>query len=474
MIAAGVFGVAAPAFAAGAPTPPPPTTSTTLPPIPNVPVAITDGQPASTLLTNALGLSSVGVDTSALTSAIAATQAKLDSDAKVAAAAEAAASNADAAAKAAVDAAGNASGALSGMHDAVKQAVVYLYTSGPDSLQVNPKAGPVLLYAEDYADSALSPYGVLADSRQAVSERNQALKKATTAQHDADKLAAKAAKALADEQRQVSRLRTELAGISSASAAQVAADHVVLATQAGQELVSASALQFNPRSPLPPPVSTTSIALTWAFSELGKPYLWGGTGPDAFDCSGLTQFVWRAAGVSIPRVAADQDAWAIPVPLSDLLPGDLVFFGQTDIHHVGIYIGDGLMINAPHTGDVVRVSSIWWSDLAGFGRVHTDGVPIPPHMTPSPSAPAKPVVVSAPGPVPSQTKPPKGWTPKPGSTTPVRLNTGPAGTTNTTTTTTTSTTSTTTTTVPAASPTTTSGSTTTTTTTVSQPAIPQN
>ena len=84
----------------------------------------------------------------------------------------------------------------------------------------------------------------------------------------------------------------------------------------------------------------------------------------------MTQYVWRQAGVTIPRVAAAQYAWTIPVPLSQLLPGDLVFYGTTDIHHVGIYIGDGLMINAPHTGTVVQVSSIWWSDLAGFGRVH--------------------------------------------------------------------------------------------------------
>ncbi len=130
-------------------------------------------------------------------------------------------------------------------------------------------------------------------------------------------------------------------------------------------------------------MSTTSVALAWAFSELGKPYVWAATGPNSFDCSGLTQFVWRKAGVAIPRVAADQYSWTVPVPLSQLLPGDLVFFGTTDIHHVGIYIGDGLMINAPHTGDVVRVSSIWWSDLAGFGRVHASGVPVPQHMPPS-------------------------------------------------------------------------------------------
>jgi hypothetical protein len=125
--------------------------------------------------------------------------------------------------------------------------------------------------------------------------------------------------------------------------------------------------------------------------------------------------------VSIPRVAADQDAWTIPVPLSQLMPGDLVFFGTTDIHHVGIYIGNGLMINAPHTGTVVQVSSIWWSDLNGFGRVHAEGIPVPPHGTPSPTAPAPQLVVAAAGRVPSQTTPPKGWKATPGASTPIAL-----------------------------------------------------
>jgi hypothetical protein len=165
--------------------------------------------------------------------------------------------------------------------------------------------------------------------------------------------------------------------------------------------------------------------LTWAFGELGKPYVWAATGPNTFDCSGLTQFVWRQAGVAIPRVAAAQDSWSIPVPLSQLIPGDLVFFGRTDVHHVGIYIGDGLMINAPHTGDVVRVSSIWWSDLAGFGRVHAAGTPVPLHQPPTTKQPATPVVVPTAGAVPSQTKPPPGWKPKPGSSTPFKVY-GPA------------------------------------------------
>ena len=200
----------------------------------------------------------------------------------------------------------------------------------------------------------------------------------------------------------------------------MAADHTALASQAGAELLSATSLQFTPKGSIPAPLSTTTVALKWAFAELGKPYLWGGTGPNAFDCSGLTQFVWQQAGVSIPRVAAAQYAWTIPVPLSQLLPGDLVFYGTTDIHHVGIYIGQGLMINAPHTGTVIQVSSIWWSDLAGFGRVHAPGVPVPLHQPPSLTQPAAPAVIATPGPVPSQAKAPPGWKPTPGSSTPLR------------------------------------------------------
>jgi peptidoglycan DL-endopeptidase CwlO len=166
-----------------------------------------------------------------------------------------------------------------------------------------------------------------------------------------------------------------------------------------------------------------------------------------------------------------------------------VFYGQTDIHHVGIYIGDGLMINAPHTGTVVQVSSIWWSDLAGFGRVHAPGTPVPLHQPPTVQKPAKPVVVPTAGPVPSQTKAPPGWKPKPGSSTPFEVYGGtgpnassttstPSSTSTTTlpaTTTTTSTVASTTTTVPASTTTTGpggDGTTTTTTTLVQGPPTP--
>jgi cell wall-associated NlpC family hydrolase len=455
-LAACILTASGQAFAgSGASTPPAtgsgPTTTTTLPPIPKVDRSLTDGQNPATLLANAIELSSVGIDSSALTFAMAATQAKLDADASVASKAAAAADVADRRAADALATANQAEDQYQNMDGAVKEAVVDLYMGGPAPLQVSSQAGASALYAQTYASSTLTPYGVLATQHEVANVRQKALGEATAAQKLANRDQAKADRAVAAERAEATRLENELKAISSASAAEVAADHFALAGQAGKELLAASGLQFNPKTRIPPPVSTTPIALTWAFAELGKPYVWGATGPNSFDCSGLTQFVWHAAGVNTPRVAADQDAWSIPVPLSDLLPGDLVFYGRTDIHHVGIYIGDGLMINAPHTGTFVQVSSIWWSDLAGFGRVHSPGTPIPPHQPPSTGKPAKPVVVPNAGPVPSQTKPPKGWKPKPGSTTPIRVNGTPPTTVQPTTTTSssTSTTSTsTTTTVP--------------------------
>jgi cell wall-associated NlpC family hydrolase len=108
-------------------------------------------------------------------------------------------------------------------------------------------------------------------------------------------------------------------------------------------------------------------ALAFARTQIGKPYVWGATGPDSYDCSGLTQAAWKAAGVDIPRVTYDQVEAGTTVPLSSAQPGDLVFF-YDDITHVGLYIGNGMMIHAPKPGAYVREESIYYD---GESSIHS-------------------------------------------------------------------------------------------------------
>lgn len=111
-------------------------------------------------------------------------------------------------------------------------------------------------------------------------------------------------------------------------------------------------------------------ALDFAAGHLGVPYLWGGTGPGGFDCSGLSQAAYAHAGVRLPRVAQDQYDAGPMVSGGTVVPGDLLFFGSGPggVDHVGIYAGDGLMVDAPHTGAVVRVEAADWSGLVGATR----------------------------------------------------------------------------------------------------------
>ncbi|MBY8344331.1 C40 family peptidase [Streptomyces sp. KC 17012] len=107
--------------------------------------------------------------------------------------------------------------------------------------------------------------------------------------------------------------------------------------------------------------------LAFARAQVGKPYVWGATGPGSYDCSGLTQAAWKAAGVSLPRTTYDQVNAGTTVSLADARPGDLIFF-YDDISHVGIYIGNGMMIHAPKPGAYVREESVYY---AGSSIIHS-------------------------------------------------------------------------------------------------------
>jgi cell wall-associated NlpC family hydrolase len=117
----------------------------------------------------------------------------------------------------------------------------------------------------------------------------------------------------------------------------------------------------------PPQRAPRSAIVSVARKYLGARYVWGATGPQTFDCSGFTSYVYRQVGVSIPRVSRDQINAGERVSRKDLAPGDLVFFGSP-IHHVGMYIGGGMMIHAPSTGDVVKISPAFRSNYVGACR----------------------------------------------------------------------------------------------------------
>lgn len=116
------------------------------------------------------------------------------------------------------------------------------------------------------------------------------------------------------------------------------------------------------------PAAGAEAAIAEARRQLGKPYRWGAAGPDSFDCSGLTLWAWRAGGKSLPHSSRAQFAATSRVPLSQIQPGDLVFYGSP-IHHMGIYVGGGTMVEASQTGTPVRYASIYRRDMAGVGRV---------------------------------------------------------------------------------------------------------
>ncbi|MER7925880.1 NlpC/P60 family protein [Streptomyces sp. NPDC096057] len=138
------------------------------------------------------------------------------------------------------------------------------------------------------------------------------------------------------------------------------------------EIILPTAPAMSPTVAAPVPVapdagtqSKTATALAFARAQIGRPCLWGAAGPDAYDCSSLTQAAWKAAGVHLPRTAQEQSSAGALVPLTDIRPGDLLFFHDS-VDHVGLYTGNGLMIHAPSPGTPIREESIFYAGPAAI------------------------------------------------------------------------------------------------------------
>jgi len=161
--------------------------------------------------------------------------------------------------------------------------------------------------------------------------------------------------------------REQAAERAQAAAAQQQANRASSDSSASTGTIAGSTTTTVPPQDLPAPSAHAQVAVDTAEAELGKPYVYAAAGPDSFDCSGLTMYAWAAAGVSLPHNAEAQYQSLPHVPMDALEPGDLVFYGSP-IHHVGMFVGNGTMIEAPYTGVNVRYHSIYRDDFAGAAR----------------------------------------------------------------------------------------------------------
>ncbi|MGY1734322.1 C40 family peptidase [Geodermatophilus sp. SYSU D01045] len=149
------------------------------------------------------------------------------------------------------------------------------------------------------------------------------------------------------------------AALEAAAAAHAAEDARASRDEEREDTASASG-SSSAEEPAPAAAPASGVAGTvvaTAMAQRGKPYVWAAAGPNAFDCSGLTQYAFRAAGISLPHSSKMQSTMGTPVSRANLQPGDLVFF-YSPVSHVGIYIGNGQMVHAPTSGDVVKVAGI--------------------------------------------------------------------------------------------------------------------
>lgn len=234
-----------------------------------------------------------------------------------------------------------------------------------DALDSYKVASAVISYAERSATAAAQTVASAAaldarDTRDATQVRQL--------QIQATEAAAKVTSLIAAQQQELANtnatIRRLLTATQAAEAVQGAKDFASAVAAAGGTVGTGEGT---------PPNQTVATAIAWAKKQLGKPYQWGGTGPDSYDCSGLTQQAYLHAGIVLPRVAADQYNAGPHPSIGALEPGDLLFWAYdlsnpATIHHVTMYLGGGLMIAAPHTGTDIQIEPVYMDGFYGATR----------------------------------------------------------------------------------------------------------
>ncbi|MGY1832171.1 NlpC/P60 family protein [Geodermatophilus sp. SYSU D01180] len=278
-------------------------------------------------------------------------------------------------------AAAEAQGQLQELDGQIRQVARSAYTAGNG----DGFAGLDLLMTSDSAEdfvASLATLGQIADHTTSVLDRvNEAAAAARQAQADAEAAEAEAQRTLDDLSAQEAQLQDDIADYQAQFAAlteaqrqaALAAQEAGLAAGAqadedtggepgGEGAPAAAGTQAAAPAPAPAPSAVggsgaAQTAVQTALAQVGDPYVWGAGGPNAFDCSGLTQYAYAAAGISLPHSSSMQSRMGTAVSRADLQPGDLIFY-YSPVSHVSMYIGNGQMVHASTSGQPVKVVSV--------------------------------------------------------------------------------------------------------------------